>query len=49
VGNPELGWVAEEVDERWGDNYRNSEMGKLSAWEQWSGKRDAIGVSQWER
>jgi len=35
VGNPERGWVAEEV-------------GELSAWEECSGGRDVIGVSQWE-
>jgi len=51
VGNSERRWVAEEVDlehGRWADNFRNPEVGELSAWEECSGERDAIGVSQWE-
>jgi len=51
VGNPERGWVAEEVGlehGRWKDNSQNPEVGKLSAWEECSGVRDAIGLSQWE-
>jgi len=41
--------VTEEVGPehgRWGDNSRNLEMGELSAWEECSGGKDAIGVSQ---
>jgi len=50
VGNLERGWVAVEVGlehGRWGDNSRNPKVGKLSAWEQCSGGRDAIGVLGW--